>query len=152
MHTSQDFENFITKQFDFYSRQYLNILKASVTYTKGLEYVYYNNHNNFTHQYHLLLAPLKVTDTQDIINRKINLVAYYIDMLIFNRFISFSTLNYSSLAYTMYNLTKDIRDKDLDELKIILHEKGTEINKLENLEFFTFINKTKNMSITYSLA
>ncbi|HDR8214840.1 TPA: DUF262 domain-containing protein [Bacillus cereus] len=151
LHTSQDFEDFITKQFDFYSRQYLNILKASVTYTKELEYVYYNNHNNFTHQYHLLLAPLKVTDTQDIINRKINLVAYYIDMLIVNRFISFSTLNYSSLAYTMYNLTKDIRDKDLDELKIILQEKGNEINKLENLEFF-YLHQQNKKYVHYLLA
>ncbi|RKN62275.1 DUF262 domain-containing protein [Bacillus sp. S66] len=151
LHTSQDFEDFITKQFDFYSRQYLNILQASVTYTKGLEYVYYNNHNNFTHQYHLLLAPLKVTDTQDIVNRKINLVAYYIDLLIVNRFISFSTLNYSSLSYTMYNLTKDIRDKDLDELKIMLLEKGHEINKLENLEFFHLHQQNKKY-VHYLLA
>ncbi|MBP1971724.1 uncharacterized protein with ParB-like and HNH nuclease domain [Virgibacillus natechei] len=104
--SSQDFEAFVTKQFDFYSKQYLTILNAAATYTKGLEYVYYNSHNNFTHQYHLLLSPLKVTDTQEMVNKKINLVSYYIDMLIVNRSISFSTLNYSSLAYTMYNLTK----------------------------------------------
>ncbi|WP_066061423.1 DUF262 domain-containing protein [Neobacillus soli] len=148
---SQDFEEFITKHFDFYSKQYLHILKAAALYTKGLEYLYYNSHNNFTHQYHLLLAPLKVTDSQDIVNRKLNLVSFYIDMMIVNRFISFTTLNYSAIAYTMYNLTKDIRDKDLDELKIILKSKAKEINKIEKVKTF-YLHQQNKKYVHYLLA
>ncbi len=151
LNSSQEYEEFITKQFDFYSKQYLYILNAAVTYTNGLEYVYYNNHNNFTHQYHLLLSPLKVTDNQDIVKRKINLVAYFIDFLIVNRFIGFSTLSYSALAYTMYNLTKDIRDKDLDELKTILKEKANEINNISSLSYF-YLHQQNKRYVHYLLA
>lgn len=151
LNSSSDYEEFITKQFEFYSKQYLNILNASNSFTQGLEYVYYNSHNNFTHQYNLLLAPLKVTDSQAIVNRKMNLIAYYIDFYIVNRVINFSTLNYSSISYTMYNLTKEIRDKDLDELKEILKKKSGEMKNFSGLKYFRLHQQNKRY-VHYLLA
>ncbi|MGG3449627.1 DUF262 domain-containing protein [Domibacillus aminovorans] len=136
LNTSNDYYEFITKHFDFYAKQYGRILDAAWDYTEGLEYLYYNAHNNFTHQYHLLLSPLKVTDSEEIVDCKMNMVAYFIDMWVVNRFISYSTLNYSAISYTMYNLTKEIRNKDLNELTDILKKqlKSSNIDAIKDFK------------------
>lgn len=59
---SDDFYRFIDKNFNFFSRQYLNLMEASERMVQGLEHVLYNAHHGFTLQYMLLFAPLKPDD------------------------------------------------------------------------------------------
>jgi len=53
-----DFFRFIQSDFEFYSRQYMRIVRASETVTPGLEHIRYNADHGFTLQNMLLLAPL----------------------------------------------------------------------------------------------
>ncbi|GAH56353.1 unnamed protein product, partial [marine sediment metagenome] len=64
---SDDYHEFIRKDYDFYSRQYLRLLEASRIKLDGLEHVFYNADHGFTLQHILLLAPLKPDDTADIV-------------------------------------------------------------------------------------
>lgn len=82
----------------------------------GLEYVFYNAQNNFTLQYPLLLAPLRIHDDQETARRKMRLVAGYLDVFIIRRAVNFRTLDYSSIVYTMFNLMKEIRELEISEL------------------------------------
>jgi len=118
--SGSEFHKFITRQFVFFSDQYVRLHQAARIFTPGLEYVYYNACNNFTLQYPLLLAPMLPEDDAVIIDRKIRLVAGYIDIFIARRVWNFRTLGYSSIVYTMFNLMKDIRDKSVPELVDIL--------------------------------
>ncbi len=72
--SSDDYYEFIRKDFDFYSQQYLKLLEASETMIDGFEHVFYNSAHGFTLQYILLLAPLKSDDPSDIVRLKIRLV------------------------------------------------------------------------------
>ena len=56
-----NFFQFIDKDFDFYSRQYLRVIEASDQLLPELEHVLYNAHHGFTLQNMLLLAPLRWT-------------------------------------------------------------------------------------------
>ena len=48
--------------FDFFSRQYLKVVRATEVPVAGLEHIYYNAQHGFTLQHLLLLTPLKPND------------------------------------------------------------------------------------------
>lgn len=121
--TSSDFRDFVMLEFKSFSGHYMRVRQAAKQLTPGLEYVFYNAHNNFTLQYPLLLAPLRPRDDLDTANRKIRLVAGYLDIFIARRAVNFRTLDYSSIVYTMFNLMKEIRELDVAELVVKLKEK-----------------------------
>lgn len=106
----------LTTDFPFYARAYRLILEASHHYTRGLESVYYNAHNDFTWQTTVLLAPLRRGDTDDILRRKIEAVATYLDIWIMRRTVNYIRVGYSSVSYAMFLLCREIRDLSLDDL------------------------------------
>lgn len=112
--------DFITTQFTFFSKAYQLILETSSTYTKGLEAVFYNAHNGFTWQNTVLLAPLCATDDDVTLRRKIAVTATYLDIWIMRRVVNYIRVGYSSTAYSMFALCRDIRRKSLPELVDIL--------------------------------
>src|SRR5262249_140865 len=65
LRTSSDFAHFIEKDFAFYARQYCRLRQAAEILTRGLECIHYNAQNNFTLQYSVLLAPLRIEDTEE---------------------------------------------------------------------------------------
>jgi len=117
---SADFRDFVENLFARFTNHYVRVRRASQKLTPGLEYVFYNAHNNFTLQYPLVLAPIRPEDDQETVDRKIRLVAGYVDIFIARRVVNFRTLGYSSIVYTMFNLMKEIRDLDLYELAAVL--------------------------------
>jgi Protein of unknown function DUF262 len=127
--TSADFKDFVMLEFRSFSGHYIRVRKAARQLTPGLEYVFYNAHNNFTLQYPLVLAPLRSSDDLETANRKIRLVAGYLDIFIARRAVNFRTLDYSSIVYTMFNLMKDIRGLDVPELVATLKEKVATIEE-----------------------
>lgn len=120
---SEDFAEFILRDFDFYSSISMKIWKSAMKLTPGLEYVYYNSENNFTLQDVLILASIKPDDDTNTIDKKIRLVAGYIDIFIARRVVNFRTLSYSSIVYTMFNLMKEIRHKSVKDLAQLLKNK-----------------------------
>src|SRR5207248_2903578 len=108
---------------------YIRIRQAAQKLTPGLEYIFYNAHNNFTLQYPLLLAPLCIEDDLETADRKMRLVAGYLDIFIARRIVNFRTLNYSSIVYTMFNLMKEIRDLDLLSLAAVLERRVSEMQE-----------------------
>jgi hypothetical protein len=117
---SSDYVRFIEKDFDFYSRQYQKIARAATEFTPGFEHVYYNAHNRFTLQYQLLLAPLLKTDPDELIAKKIRMVAKYIDILVSRRIMNFRAIDYSTMQYAMFVMMKDIRGAEPEKLADIL--------------------------------
>ena len=116
----------IQKHLPFFSNAYELIFNASMKYTPSLEAVYYNAHNEFTWQNTVLLAPLCIQDDLDTIKRKISATAIYLDIWLMRRVVNYIRVGYSSTAYTMFTLCRDIRGKNLTELQDIL------ISKLDN--------------------
>src|SRR5208337_1245740 len=106
-----------------FAKAYMMILDASRDYTKGLESIFYNAQNDFTWQNTVLLAPLCVTDDQNIVRRKIAVTASYLDIWLMRRTVNYVRVGYSSSSYAMYILCKEIRNKSLPELVDILSKK-----------------------------
>ena len=117
----EDFFDFVNRNFDFYSRQYLRLRKAQKEMTKGLEYVLYNAHHGFRLQDILLLAPLRVEDAEQTIERKMRLVAQFVDILIAWRIWNNRSIAYSTMQYSMFLLVREIRGLDKEDLAESLH-------------------------------
>lgn len=126
---SSSFERFIDNDFQFYLSAYLTILKAQCTFTAGLEHVYYINCWGIapTLSFPLMLAPLQLDDSKEIVQQKIDLVARYIETFAVRRSVNNRRFGASSIRYTMYMLVKEIRGKSVEQLKSILTEKIQEM-------------------------
>ncbi len=113
---SDDFSRFIEKDFDFYARQYMTMKKAAKAPMSGIESIHYNAQHNFTLQYPLIMAPLKPSDDNDAIARKMGMVSDFVDILIARRIWNWRTISYATMQYNIFTLMKEIRGLAPDEL------------------------------------
>jgi hypothetical protein len=118
--TSGEFARFIERDFAGYGRWYERLRRAAETLTAGLECVHFNAQNNFTLQYPVLLAPLRVGDDEATELRKIRVVATFLDILIHRRIWNFRAIDYSTMQYAMFLVMRDIRGKGAAELASML--------------------------------
>lgn len=113
---SKDFEDFVLKQFDKFSQIYLDLKKYSSTLTKGFEYVFYNADRNFTLQYQLILAAIDPIETKEDSDKKIKLVSCFLDLYFTRRIFNYKTVDYSSIVYNVFILSKRLRRKSITDL------------------------------------
>lgn len=115
--------DFMSVEFPFFARAYKKVLDASRSYMPGWEAVYYNAHNEFTWQNTVLLAPLVTTDDDETVRKKIVATATYLDIWLMRRAANYVRVGYSSTAYAMFLLCRDIRRKSLNDLVQLLADK-----------------------------
>ncbi|WP_218001572.1 DUF262 domain-containing protein [Nocardia niigatensis] len=128
--THQDYYDFVVRDLEFFSRQYERILGASsgpFDPDSGLRFIRYNADLGFTLQHQLLLAPLRVGDDRSTVDRKLEIVGRYIDILLAWRIWNFRSTAYSTMQYAMFIVMRDIRGLDVDALAETLYNqlKGT---------------------------
>lgn len=104
-----EFFQFVARDFDFYSTQYLRVRESEVRIVEGLEHIFYNYAHGFTLQEMLLLAPLCPDDSEIVIKCKLRLVSQFIDILITRRIWNFRSIAYSTMQYAMFLVMRDIR-------------------------------------------
>lgn len=120
---ASDFARFIQQDFAFYANWYFQLREAAENLTAGLEAVFYNAQNKFTLQYAVLLAPLRIDDTEKEIVRKLRVSATYIDILVARRIWNFRAIDYSTMQYAMFLVMKDIRGKSARKVAETLKDK-----------------------------
>lgn len=122
---TSSFYDFIKIQFNFYSKLHIKIFEASTKLQKGLEHVFYIKARRFPLSFYnsLIMSPIKITDDTKTIEKKISLVARFLETFIVYRSVNYRTLGSSSIRYTMFSLIKEIRNKEVQELSEILKEK-----------------------------
>lgn len=126
-----EFDAFINTEFRYYVNAYKRLRNAEETFTPELDSIHYIYQWGIASSlsYPLMLAPLKTTDSVDLANQKMNLVAKYIDIFCVRRSVNFRNFSASSIRYTMYNLVKEIRNKDYNELVEIFDKKLSEMDE-----------------------
>ena len=120
-----DFYNFITHEFDFFSERYLEICNAAKNFRDELKHIFYIDVLGVPDSFYcsLLMAPLLIDDDADIINKKMNITAKFLEIFYVSRKMNKVTTSSSSISYTIFNIVKEIRNKNIDELSSILQEK-----------------------------
>ncbi|MBP5501729.1 MAG: DUF262 domain-containing protein [Bacteroidales bacterium] len=147
-------EKFVNTTYRFFFNQFVKIKNAEKTFNKILPHIYYNNHWGIAPSlsYPLYLAPLVETDSDEICNKKIELVARFLDNFVVRRATNYRLFSANSQRYTMCNLVKCIRGNNLDELKNNLLANTEDIADFnEILPRFRMHGQNKNF-IKYFLA
>lgn len=121
LHTSEDFERII-EEFIFYSKLYIKIKKYETNLNEEHKHIYYNAQLGFTFQAQLLFAPINLDDSEETIDKKMNLVAKYIDMYIYSRVINYKSCDYNTVKNRVFRITNEIRGLNLEELSTKLIE------------------------------
>jgi uncharacterized protein with ParB-like and HNH nuclease domain len=117
LNASDDFNKWVRQDLRFFARIYLELLSASESLKLGLESVRFNADQGFTQQFQVLLAPLLPTDDEATVKAKLKLTADYLDCWLNRRMWNFKSIDYSTLQYATFLLTKELRNLSLDALR-----------------------------------
>lgn len=117
LNASDDFNHWVRQDLHFFARIYLELLEASETLKPGLESIRFNADHSFTQQFQVLLAPLLPTDAEATVKAKLKLTADYLDCWLNRRLWNFKSIDYSTLQYATFLLTKELRSLSLDALR-----------------------------------
>lgn len=147
-----DFVRFVEKDIPYFSMRYQQLLDASEKLIPGYEYVFYNAHNDFTLQNMVILASVSVEDSDQVFQRKANLVAAYIDLMVTRRMAEYKNFGYSPMYRPMFALAKEIRNKTYDDVKVILVARAAELPESIDSLLNIRLTKTNKPDIYYLLA
>lgn len=133
LNTPNDFYEFVNTHMVFYMKVFSKIYNSRKEFKNTLEHLYYSNEWGFANSLAdpLLMAPIINTDNEETVDKKLNMVARFIETFSVYRGVNYRNFSQSSIRYTMYNLVLEIRNKSLDELGLILFQKLKDIQ--ENL-------------------
>jgi hypothetical protein len=121
----EDFYEFVVRDLDFYGTQYERIIKTSrgtFDPDSPLRFIRYNADLGFTLQDQLLLAPLRVDDSQRTLDHKLEIVGRFTDILLARRIWNFRATAYSTMQYAMFNVMRDIRGLAPSDLATTLRD------------------------------
>ncbi len=149
---SEDYYFFIRSDFDFFSNLYMKIFKLRTTCTEGFEDLYSSSFYPVADSlaYPLMISPIAKIDGENLVNKKINVTANFIDVYTLTRVIAGKTITQSSIRYAMYELVKLVRNQEPDSLRekftIELERSGTGINspfsvlhRMDNWGFYHYL-------------
>ncbi len=149
---SPSYLDFIQRDFERYTRYYLEMRRAAETFDAKNTSIYYNAHNNLTLQYVLALAPIRLDDDERTAWAKIRLVADFTDIYVARRMVNFRTLSYSSILYTMFNLMQSIRDLSARDLAVKLRREIDEMPESFDAVDSYYLHGGNRSQIHYLLA
>ncbi len=152
LETSDDFNHWVRQDLRFFARLYLELLDASETLKPGLESVRFNADHGFTQQFQVLLAPLLPTDDEATVRAKLKLTADYLDCWLNRRLWNFKSIDYSTLQYATFLLTKELRNLSLDALRDKLITRLTSEQKELSLDDQPYLNNWNAKSLHRQLA
>ncbi|MDR1971717.1 MAG: DUF262 domain-containing protein [Treponema sp.] len=116
--TSEEFYKFFKTEFPFFIKWYLRIYHGLSHFEKNMPHLQYINNWGIADSLRdpMLLAPIKITDDESTIQRKIDFVSRFIETFAVLRSINYRKFSQSSIRYTMLNMVKTIRNNNLNKL------------------------------------
>lgn len=127
--TSDTYRTIVDRDFMRMSRRYLQLQRGANSYTPGYERVFYNAAAGFTLQFLPILAAVTPDDDDATFQQKTRLVAGYLDIMLARRLVNFRNSGYSTMVYTIFNLAKDLRDRDPDSLREVLADRVADLEE-----------------------
>lgn len=113
----------VNKDFSRLAQRYGALLQATQTYNSRMSAVFYNGHTGVTLQYLPIMAAVTPDDDEDTFVTKAQLIASYLDLMVARRMVNYRNFGYSTISYSVFNLAKDLRDKDIDDIKATLADR-----------------------------
>jgi len=129
--TTDQFYDFFKNKFPFFVNVFKTIYSSQSTYNDDMKHLYYIKQWGIGEslQNALLLSPIKYGDSEEVIKKKLDAVARYIETFTVLRASNYKKFGASAIKHTMFNIIKVIRNNDINEL---LNNLKNEVNSLHN--------------------
>ncbi|HDR9486723.1 TPA: DUF262 domain-containing protein [Burkholderia aenigmatica] len=152
LNTADDFYDLLTVTIPTYVDHYLKIKKAEEQFRTTFPHVYFNGARDLTLQAMAILSTITPNDTGSDVNRKIQMVSYYLDFLAVSRIVSNQDNTYDNVRDPIFGLVKSIRRKSVVDLRSILTNlidtQESTLDQLKNLSYWD----AKKQNILHLLA
>ena len=138
--------NLIKDKIPFYTDIYIKIIEAIEKFDEKLPYIYYIKENLAPSLYlPLLLAPIKIEDNDETIDKKLNIVAAFLEMLSVLRSVNRKSNSQTTLRQNLYTLVKDIRDSSVEDLAEIMFSRVDKLDiTLDSMDDLILRSKNKS--------
>ena len=110
---SEDFYGFVAREMTFVTDIYLRLEQYCRTLTPGFETVYYNANRDLNYQNMLIISTLDNGDAPEVIDRKIKLVAAFVDIFASVRIFNYKKVNWNTNKTLLFRIMVNIRGKDV---------------------------------------
>lgn len=129
LNDSNDYYFFIISDFDFYSELFIKIFEYKNYDVDNYSEIYINNFYPIADSlyYPLLFAPISKIDDSETIKKKLLLINKFVDIFTNFRVLSNKSITQSSIRYYIYDLIKELRNVDLENLKSIIYSRIEDI-------------------------
>lgn len=127
---SDDYYFFIQSDFNFYSELYMKLFRIKNGFIPEFDEIYVTSFYPIADSlfYPLFMSPISKVEDENIIDRKIKLIGNFIDVYINRRILTDRSISQTGIRNFIYELVKNIRDIDCDELEGMLK------NSLDDIE------------------
>ncbi|MYG94716.1 MAG: DUF262 domain-containing protein [Acidimicrobiia bacterium] len=147
-----DYRRFVEVEFFELSGRYLQLLQASNELQLELEAVFYNASNGFTWQIPVILAAITPDDDDTTFKKKSALIAEALDIYVVRRMVNNRNFGYSTVAYTMFNLIKDVRNQTVNAIqRVLTNWLENEWEQLDGIRTYSLTRRNRS-HIRYILA
>lgn len=129
--SEENYYYFVKGDFVFYSDLYIKIKQLENHVNPGFEQInYITNYSIATSlSYPLYLSSISKTDSQEIINLKLKIIANFIDRYVVIKTVNHQAISQTSIRYSFFNnIIREIRDLDVNTLEKFLLD---QLNQLE---------------------
>ncbi len=137
--SSDEFYEFFKNKFPFYVKWYTECIYSKKNYDAKKPHLHYINYWGIADslQDALLLSSINYDDSDEIINKKLDLVARFIETFTVRRAVNYKKFGQTSIKYTMFNIVKTIRNNSINELcnNLIIEINNIE-QKWDNIPYF----------------
>lgn len=147
LQTPESFVDFI-ERVDYFSKVYARVNSLLLGRdTVNYLYLVVNGDYGFTLQPALIMAAVSYRDSDEVVNRKIQVVTRYLTKLLSWRVWNQTMISQSSLEATIYELCKNVRGKSCDDLDAYLNSLP-----MEELQVAPQLNQQNNRRFKVLLA
>ena len=144
--TSDDFYTFFTSEFVYMAKSYLMLYENANTINDNCPNVFYSYQwriaDSLSDQ--LFLASLNPNDSLEERFQKLDMIGRFLETYTLRRSINYKKFSASSIRYTFFNYTKQIRNQSLKELKVSLKDFLDEMeHDIDAVQFFRLHGQNK---------
>ena len=115
----KDYKDFVLTEMTRVTDIYLRMKEYSGKLTPGFEEVFYNANRDLTYQTMLAIATIRNDDTEEIVEKKIQLTAKFVDDFATIRILNFKKVNWNTNKYLLFHVMQDIRNADCKTIGMV---------------------------------
>lgn len=108
----KNFKDLVLNEMTYVTDIYLRMKEYGNKLTPGYEEVFYNANRDLTYQTMLAIAAIRNEDPEDIVKKKIQMTAKFVDDFATIRIMNFKKVNWNTNKYLLFHVMQDIRNAD----------------------------------------